>query len=505
MESNQVSYSMSNVPEYLVPYVELEDVVFDDTTVSTDKIKEILGKYSCFSDKFVKMLILAAQKVRPFAHRKYQEIADDFKVDFNYNRELTELQRFEVNRMLFGFEEKVQRDPVFPVDSIFYAATQDDLDKVVFMSSSIDITTVTEEFDGKPISLLDAAALAGALNVFKYLSINGCSIVPSTAENAIKGGNEEIIAMIVQAGVSFAFMQETSIQYHRQDITKWIIGNYETGSYSLDKIVAYYNTMALCYYIAKGDKPDRSLHRAVKSHSLGYTRILLANGADLEFQNRNQLITTVLCVAASHDDSDIVKFLIENNASMEERTERNETILMQAVVNKNLDLLQYLVEHGAKLDDTVPYNGLTALMYAAKVNFPEAITYLVSKGANINMQSKDGETALLIASSKRNFEAMKALLDCGADIEIQDKFGFTPLSIACYNNYLDAAQVLIDHGANINARTEDGRTILMVSASNLRPESVKFLVDKGADKTVTDKDGKTVYDYATERIKKYLD
>ena len=505
METNQVTYSNKNVPEYLLPYVELEDVVFDEKIVSTDKIKEILSKYSCFSDNFVKYLLVTAYKVRPFSYPIYNQILADFQVSDVDIRNLSVLQSSDRTRFLFGAIDYSIKYPIFPIDSIFHAAVNNDVDKVVFMSSTVDVTTITENYDSKEITLIDAAAFAGAVGVFKYLSINGCSITLTTAEYSIKGGNEEIISLIVQAGISFSYLEEIAIQYHRQDIATWIISNYESNLIQYSKLVTYFNTIALCYYIAKGGQGINGLHNAVKVHSLGYTHILVANGADIEWQNKNELIPTVLNFAASQNDEDIVKFLIENNASLTERNGHNETVLMQTILNKNLDLVKYIVERNVNLEDIVPYNGMTALMYCAKVDFPEAIKYLVSKGANIDQQNKDGDTALIIASSKRHFESMKALIECGANIEIHDKQGFTALSLACYNEYLDSAQILIDHGADINAHDQNGKTILMVSASNLRAQSVKFLVEKGADKTLKDNNGKTVYDYSSERIKRCLD
>ena len=48
MATKEISFGIENVPEYLIPYVELEDAVFDEKTVSTDKIKAIAQKHGSY-------------------------------------------------------------------------------------------------------------------------------------------------------------------------------------------------------------------------------------------------------------------------------------------------------------------------------------------------------------------------------------------------------------------------------------------------------------------------
>lgn len=73
--------------------------------------------------------------------------------------------------------------------------------------------------------------------------------------------------------------------------------------------------------------------------------------------------------------------------------------------------------------------GNTPLHEAARWGHIEVIKFLISKGANPKLKSKDGSSALHIASQNAKNDTIKYLVEIGLDINAQDNFGDTPLVI----------------------------------------------------------------------------
>ncbi len=164
------------------------------------------------------------------------------------------------------------------------------------------------------------------------------------------------------------------------------------------------------------------------------------------------------------------------------------------------------------------------------------VTWLLSRGADPNVEDKDGRTALYnyIAglsqwggglyqigqvSDQQLLAWLRAYLQAGGRPAQGTANGKTPLHVvASMIQVIDAGnskmarryQALIDelltHGADINARTLDkGYTPLMaglaslgigMSSSACSHEMVSYFLSRGADRTVVGKDGRTAYDIA---------
>ena len=77
------------------------------------------------------------------------------------------------------------------------------------------------------ISLIDFCCFFGSLKCFKYLLLNQCKITKATLKYSIAGGNQEIIAILQQNGHSFEECLETSVKYHRYELTNWLNENYK--------------------------------------------------------------------------------------------------------------------------------------------------------------------------------------------------------------------------------------------------------------------------------------
>ena len=84
---------------------------------------------------------------------------------------------------------------------------------------------------------------------------------------------------------------------------------------------------------------------------------------------------------------------------------------------------------------------------------------------DVNLQSIHGrQTALMKASEYGNEEIVKFLLSCGADLNIQCLSGWTALM--CATEHIEVVRILLKAGANPNFKTVEGWPLLMLVSMN---------------------------------------
>jgi ankyrin repeat protein len=234
---------------------------------------------------------------------------------------------------------------------------------------------------------------------------------------------------------------------------------------------------------------------------------------------------------------------------------RGQTALMWAAAERHPDVVRLLVEAGANVHarTLVPLppkagqrgsgagapgmapagaNGLTALLFAARVGDLESVRVLADAGANVDDKSADGLTPLVLATV-RGFPAVATfLLDKGADPNA-DGAGYTALHWAAGSweteltvtsitpqregewatvsglaeGRIELVKALLAHGANPNARIRrtparvgssknpglpelEGATPFLVAATAGATDVMRVLLEGGADPRLrTSRDG----------------
>lgn len=205
--------------------------------------------------------------------------------------------------------------------------------------------------------------------------------------------------------------------------------------------------------------------------------------------------------------------------------------LYSAVQSGNIGLAETLLDQGADIN-CVNCGGDPLLVWAAvgqfnKMTFPNAVQWLLEKGANPNVQSLetgDGALHLVIRTSidftkwgsqlDSFYTAVRALLDRGAKPGLENKDGVTPLHSAArfvhygtgpgYTQYgLRLLDDLVKAGGRINLQTRAGNTPLMagllVDHTQLvtcNEQVVQRLLDLGSDTQLKNKKGQRAYSIA---------
>jgi N-acyl-D-amino-acid deacylase len=129
-------------------------------------------------------------------------------------------------------------------------------------------------------------------------------------------------------------------------------------------------------------------------------------------------------------------------------------------------------------------------MYAAVVGSPEAMNFLIGKGADPNAKSDSGATALIWSAT--DLAKVRLLLDHGADVNAATKRGRTPLLIAALSDgSAEIVRLLLEKGANAKATDAFKTTTLRGAAVGNDTETIRLLIEAGVDVNAGDYPGLT--------------
>ncbi|NXJ85955.1 MYPT2 phosphatase, partial [Trogon melanurus] len=203
----------------------------------------------------------------------------------------------------------------------------------------------------------------------------------------------------------------------------------------------------------------------------------------------------------------------------------------QACIDENLDMVKFLVENGANVNQQ-DNEGWTPLHAVASCGYLNIAEYLISHGANVAAVNSEGEVPSDIAEEA----AMKDLLleqvkKQGVDLDLarkeeeqqmlqdarqwlnsgriedikQPRTGATALHVAAAKGYSEVMRLLIQAGFNLNVQDNDGWTPLHAAAHWGVKEACSILAEALCDMDVRNKLGQTPFDVADEGLVEHLE
>ena len=123
----------------------------------------------------------------------------------------------------------------------------------------------------------------------------------------------------------------------------------------------------------------RKVHNAIESGDIETVKEMISSGAvDV---NEFDSISSFLHTAATFNQIEIAKFLIEKGIDVNMLNHTGLTALSRAVRKGNFEMVKLLCESGAKLDVSTSENN--PLFYAGSCHQEEIAQYLVDKGIDI--------------------------------------------------------------------------------------------------------------------------
>ena len=249
----------------------------------------------------------------------------------------------------------------------------------------------------------------------------------------------------------------------------------------------------------KSNSP-KTLHQAATSGDIVSIQRLLDAGADKTL--RNEVGDTPCCLAIRNLASQEVIELLDFEGNPRRNPE-----LWGAAFAGDLKKVKELIEAGAD-PNAYDENGSGTLL-----NFhPEITKYLLSKGANPDLQRNENILPVLVGIAGFNTECLKAMLDAGADANVSSHHnGETALHHSVCGDNFEQVKSLLDAGADPNRQTLPGKKTYMLwrdarvrgetplhrAAAYGTPEIIKLLLDAGADPNIRDANGDSPLSWAS--------
>lgn len=204
---------------------------------------------------------------------------------------------------------------------------------------------------------LEIAAEQGHLAVVRYLVSRGADVKMIMLSSVAKNGHLEVVKYLVSQGADIRGALHGAISRGDLEFVKYILSQ----GIDITKDSGYIKTHKLGDYSPIKTQAEKNQYLA---NIVEITRLLIANGAKV---GESDLIGAVKPAQYERDRYiyshffEVVKMLVNNGANVNYQNRRGETALMFAVINPyHTDITQYLLQHGANVN-LIDNDGETAL------------------------------------------------------------------------------------------------------------------------------------------------
>ncbi|KAJ6248331.1 ankyrin repeat [Anaeramoeba flamelloides] len=337
--------------------------------------------------------------------------------------------------------------------SLHYATESENIELVKILIRS-GANTELRDFDG--LTAYEIARLKGnKVLCDQFLSLKGDSLIHKAAKEK---NQKEVLRILKQNPLE------------AQNIDKFgktsLHISAEMGDISTIKILLNYGANINALSFTK----NPPLYTAIKEDNFDTVKFLVKKGAEININERDDVVLSALHLAVEWDNLPIVKYLLSQGSFINERMKIQEgiTALMIAVQRQNREILKelYKKKKQSKKNFRLDINGTdnlgrTALIHSitkkGKVAIPEE---LIDQGADPNIFDKSGKTALHYAIIDEAHEVVKSLLSQGAAPHLTKK-GLPPIHLAVlHNKMLSISKALLEKAdCHLEDSDDKGNTV----------------------------------------------
>jgi uncharacterized protein len=120
-----------------------------------------------------------------------------------------------------------------------------------------------------------------------------------------------------------------------------------------------------------------------------------------------------LILASQQGRSDVVNFLLEQNAALDVIDDYGNNALWAACYAENSDCIDALIYAGVNINYHNSVSGATALIFAASSGRESVVEQLLAAGADPDLKTHDDFTALDLASTRKILKLLSKLVKLG--------------------------------------------------------------------------------------------
>lgn len=191
---------------------------------------------------------------------------------------------------------------------------------------------------------------------------------------------------------------------------------------------------------------------------------------------------TALHYAACSKKSEILKLLLEHNASCNVQDNLGNTPLHLAIDKNILHCCEILLKVNNLEVNLANKEKDTPLHLAAKKGLKNIIDKLLNLNADCRVSNASGNTPLHLAGAGGLQNVVEKLLEKQAYCEAKNGSGDTPLHLAAAAGHRDCCETLLEHrGTTIDKVNDEGNTPLHLAAKEGKSEVVELLRRNNAD------------------------
>ncbi|XP_030601414.1 protein phosphatase 1 regulatory subunit 12C isoform X2 [Archocentrus centrarchus] len=207
------------------------------------------------------------------------------------------------------------------------------------------------------------------------------------------------------------------------------------------------------------------------------------------------------------------------------------TALHQACIDCSIEIVTFLLEHSASVNQ-VDSEGWTPLHVAASCGHADITEFLLKRGASLTAVNCDGDVPVDIALDETTESILQSYTRRqGVDVEAakrweeeqitadartwltegppadvrHPKTGATPLHVAAAKGYLEALKILCQCGLDVSAVDFDGWTPLHAAAHWGQGEACRILAEQLCNMEARSNGGQTPFDVADESVSGLLE
>lgn len=214
---------------------------------------------------------------------------------------------------------------------------------------------------------------------------------------------------------------------------------------------------------------------------------------------------TPLHHAALNGHTDIVRLLLEHDASTNIVDSKGSSPLHLAAWSGNVDIVRLLLSGPSICNvNLTTKDDETALHCAAQYGHTQVVSLLLEHACDPGIRNCRGETALELAAQYGRLETVEllvrtdpTLIQCLKRTTPDIVFPHTPLHLASRNGHKAVVEVLLRAGFNVNMRTKSG-TALHEAALCGKVEVVRTLLEHGVNTSIRDSNNYTVMDLLSQ-------